>query len=1848
MEETKENEERFNDYMAVRIVAHDHYMHTINNPSLYHFEKNPSRSGSKQPDRVGAKIKDQIMDIQRSEFMRRNIDRVPVTRILGSTKRGQRVCLNIHNYFPYFFTDYPIPLVEGKNESDFLYALAEIIERAFTKFTREKYPNSKIYEQQLIHSIDKVRGCQSIYGYNNEKNKEFLKITIYNPWKLQSLKELLWSGHILDYRFQSYEAHITHYMKLYTDCDLYGMDFVKFSDFKFRRGGLPKLKDKDHYKMTVYSSSFLDHLTEKPESFYKDYYFCDLDPDLKLFDYNYIKEHYSVTDEDIFSPYKKRSDCDLEVDVEYCLIKSGDLAQDTHQKLSESQSIGSSRVIKELSPSQVDSFDFEDEELESLEETKKKSEIYIREGDRLETQIKNLYKNRKKSSRDCRQFSTQKMAGGIIPRQSIEAIDPNDYNYNEIFGSHLGESSIRSSYFENCISSIKKSKRSIAKLSKSRGREKNTPKITEVDISDINLSAVKPATTKKKRMTVQTDASKACEIYKTNIKYVKSMLTLWKDEYARRKRFGITQPLPNIFDSVDQQTRTKIPHDQIKNERVLEMLRKNLRTYSKEEKGYERYQVDNPEGNPLEIQLLDHNEFDERYGNQYFRNLMKMREIWADKCKQGDNSEKIEFEDYVDTLDIIPSMKMQFKQMYKKKTAKEAKMELIAMDNTKITEFFDHPNSSNLKSRTKPPKEESKEPLEIDDDISCISNEIEEVNICLDDEKSQFDTNLTRKDKYKTPLTTSQKMPLSQKEETSPMSILKYKLKAPSGREVMNICKRLPTHEEDAQKLSGIFYSNENDLVLHYANKLIYDPKTKCTKKLPQSAMNSEWAQAYAFHQKGVKLQPNEKTYNDAGLKGKLEYKERTKPVTIREDLRLPDFALKRLTRKKFCIDDKSAREEVLKGYELPERSLKYHKISPSGNEIRSMLQQQKRIDREMRRTNATPRKRDQSPLGEGFDPKKISEETKIYAIRENRLLTRRGISPCTEIEMSVFKSNKNKMKSSSGKRKRRRPGNGELTLLDIHSHFETIHCLTTMMVEPIVLTLDGQKPNPEKDEFIGICVIIDDERAKLDLQEKYQMVKHIILIKDEHDRVHQGKGILVGMKDYVKLHLVNKEFFVFDKLHSLIEEYNPDIFMGYDINTMSIGYLNKKIRTDIKLSNMAKKSNKFFSAEEAYFDLRGQGRVSINVVDNMKINLHLKDYELDRVAFEVLQKREPNYSFDILKKAYLEGYPSRFKVFEYIFHQMELSYKFMDNLDLINRSITMAKTYGIDLQSVESRGTQYRVESMLSRIARVNKFLLLSPTQEQVWNQSLLEVIPLVMEPERAFHLDPVSVLDFQSLYPSIIISHNLCYTTCLGKIEVNENIQNASLSAFGNQTGRKKTLFTLTKNIKEFFGYQAEDTLSKDQEDEIIDSIIVSPNLTAFVKPHVRRGLLPQMLSEILNTRIMIKKSIKMYEKGSHDHRVLDSRQYALKMIANVTYGYTGAGFSGRMPCVEIADAIVSFARLSLEEAINFTESDECFTKILREKCKPTVIYGDTDSCFVKFPNLTIQEAYEASNLIVKEVTRCNPYPMELKYEKVYRPMFNLAKKRYCGFKYETPDSAPEVESKGIETIRRDFLPIVSKIMNKIIHILFIKNDMSLAKKYLESQWKKLDSGDLESVDLFLKEKLDKDESKAFGLPDTVKLAQTAKKQLEKVLDRVFHIFNTEVRVWMKDRTIIQRYPIGITGLSSFLSSNKFIIQGQGDKNNESTKYHQSVKALIMQRSFNKFRAKLEEQNSICKRCAGIFRDIEDFPDSDNTPKRSKGSDKDSVVIKLVSCDSLICRIAYDKTYNYRILQALNMGNE
>ncbi|KAJ1932807.1 DNA polymerase zeta, partial [Linderina macrospora] len=347
-----------------------------------------------------------------------------------------------------------------------------------------------------------------------------------------------------------------------------------------------------------------------------------------------------------------------------------------------------------------------------------------------------------------------------------------------------------------------------------------------------------------------------------------------------------------------------------------------------------------------------------------------------------------------------------------------------------------------------------------------------------------------------------------------------------------------------------------------------------------------------------------------------------------------------------------------------------------------------------------------------------------------------------------------------------------------------------------------------------------------------------------------------------------------------------------------------------------------------------------------------------------------------------------------------------------------------------------------MARIAHPELFILSSPTREQVAQQRAAECLPLVLEPQSRYYTDPVVVLDFQSLYPSIMIAYNYCFSTCLGSVE----------DAASHAPGAEQRIGFTDVRIPP-------GTLSK-----LRDHITVSPNGVVFVKPTIRKGLLGRMLREILDTRVMLKDAMKTWGDDEALCKSLDARQLGLKLIANVTYGYAGASFSGRMPCVEIADAIVQSGRETLENAIRFIHSKHA-------EWGAKVVYGDTDSVFVHFPGKSRQTAFRLGHEIAAAVTAINPAPVELKFEKVYQPCVLLTKKRYAGWMYTTPEQVdPLLDVKGMELVRRDGCVATQKILEGAMDRLFGTNDLSLVKAFVTGELTKVLQGAYPPMDFFV----------------------------------------------------------------------------------------------------------------------------------------------------------------------------------
>ena len=595
---------------------------------------------------------------------------------------------------------------------------------------------------------------------------------------------------------------------------------------------------------------------------------------------------------------------------------------------------------------------------------------------------------------------------------------------------------------------------------------------------------------------------------------------------------------------------------------------------------------------------------------------------------------------------------------------------------------------------------------------------------------------------------------------------------------------------------------------------------------------------------------------------------------------------------------------------------------------------------------------------------------------------------------------------------------------------------MSLMSLEVHVNTRGSLVPNPEQDEIACVfwCIQCDDE--ELEANGNRDSTHIGILALSEEDGLAQK----ISLQTSVEVEEEPTELDLITRMVDIVRRYDPDVLTGFEVHGGSWGYLIERARCKYdfnlcdELSRTKFQSHGRFGKDDDRWGfnhtstIRVTGRHTINVWRAMRGELNLLQYTMENIVFHLLQRRVPHFTFADLTKWYISQRPKDLaKVISYYVSRVQLDLEILEQNELIPRTSEQARLLGVDFFSVFSRGSQFKVESLMFRIAKPENFLLISPSRKQVGQQNALECLPLVMEPQSAFFPSPMLVLDFQSLYPSVMIAYNYCYSTFLGRVV--------------NWRGQNKMGFT---------NYEREERLLELFENQIN----LAPNGMMYVKPEIRKSLLAKMLGEILETRVMVKSGMKVDKEDKTLQRLLNNRQLALKLIANVTYGYTSASFSGRMPCSEIADSIVQTGRETLEKAIAVIHS------VARWNAE--VVYGDTDSLFVYLKGRTRDQAFDIGNEIAKAITDLNPRPVKLKFEKVYSPCVLLAKKRYVGFKYESKaQEEPEFDAKGIETVRRDGTPAEQKIEEKALKLLFRTADLSQVKSYFQKQCSKIMAG-------------------------------------------------------------------------------------------------------------------------------------------------------------------------------------------
>ncbi|KAJ1749868.1 DNA-directed DNA polymerase delta [Coemansia sp. RSA 1821] len=485
-------------------------------------------------------------------------------------------------------------------------------------------------------------------------------------------------------------------------------------------------------------------------------------------------------------------------------------------------------------------------------------------------------------------------------------------------------------------------------------------------------------------------------------------------------------------------------------------------------------------------------------------------------------------------------------------------------------------------------------------------------------------------------------------------------------------------------------------------------------------------------------------------------------------------------------------------------------------------------------------------------------------------------------------------------------------------------------------------------------------------------------------------------------------------KWAEFVQTCDPDIVIGYNTTDFDLPYLLDRaealganrfhflgrirdIRTKVGTSRF---SSKAYGTRESK-DINLEGRVQYDVLAAMRREYKLRSFSLNAVSAKFLGEQKEDVPYSIISDLQRESPETRRRLAVYCLKDAILPQRLVDKLMFLINAMEMARVTGVPINYNLTRGQQIKVISQLYRHSSPQDLVV--PVIESQGGDNQYEGAT-VIDPKRGYYDIPIATLDFASLYPSIMMAHNLCYTTLLNR---------QTIDRLGLVEGVDYT---------------------------------VTPTKDYFVKSHKRVGLLPHILKELLSARKQAKADMKK-ETDPFKIQVLNGRQLALKISANSVYGFTGA-LNGRLPCLQISASVTSFGRQMIDQTMH--EVEKQYTVANGYPHDAVVIYGDTDSVMVNFGVKTLEEAMKMGQEAAEFVTRKFISPIKLEFEKVYFPYLLINKKRYAGLYWTRPEKYDKLDTKGLETVRRDNCQLVPLVLDTCLKKMLIDRDVNGAVEY------------------------------------------------------------------------------------------------------------------------------------------------------------------------------------------------------
>ncbi|QIG59463.1 polymerase [Dishui Lake phycodnavirus 2] len=456
-------------------------------------------------------------------------------------------------------------------------------------------------------------------------------------------------------------------------------------------------------------------------------------------------------------------------------------------------------------------------------------------------------------------------------------------------------------------------------------------------------------------------------------------------------------------------------------------------------------------------------------------------------------------------------------------------------------------------------------------------------------------------------------------------------------------------------------------------------------------------------------------------------------------------------------------------------------------------------------------------------------------------------------------------------------------------------------------------------------------------------------------------------------------------------------------------------------------------------------GRFIFDLFHEVKKGYKLDSYKLNSVAQLYLGDQKLDMPPREIFARFQGGDPDKLgEVADYCIKDTLLPHKLLAKLCILVNLVEMAKATSVPLCFLVERGQQIKVFSQLCKKAAELGFLV-----PVIYPGSLPEEGyegATVLEAQSGAYYTPITALDFASLYPSIMMAHNLCYSTLV-----------MDEKKYGNVPGVEYETFTLGSGKSYKFAQNVP-------------------------------SLLPTILAELKQFRKQAKKDMAAATTQAMKE-VYNGKQLAYKISMNSCYGFTGAA-KGMLPCVAIASSVTFKGRSMIEETKNYVEANFPGAKVR---------YGDTDSVMVEFDvqGRTGQDAIDYSwqlgEQAAEQCTRLFKKPNDLELEKVYMPYILYSKKRYAAKLWEKNGKTGKVEFKyidvkGLQLVRRDNTPHVREVCKELLDVILTSSDPGPPQVLARERALELLTGDVPHKKLILSQSLS-DTYKVKGQPVSIK---------------------------------------------------------------------------------------------------------------------------------------------------------------